>query len=108
MIWTDTVTHIRRRVSGRDHYGNDVYAEQRETLTGVSWQTVDSSETHTQDRDQTLAHFRVYVRGFLDVAATDEFEHAGIRAAVHGRPEQQRSPTGRLTHTAIQLRETRG
>jgi len=112
-IWGDTVTLIRRDVVGQDVYGNDVEGETRETLTGVAWQPVDSTETQTQQRDQMLAHYRLYVRGFVDVDGVDAVEyvcpaHGLIRAEVHGRPEVFRSATGRLDHTAVSLREVRG
>ncbi|MBB6172178.1 hypothetical protein HNR23_002238 [Nocardiopsis mwathae] len=108
LLWSDTVTWVRRRLDGRDQYGNDVYIDERVPLHGVCWQTVDSSEDETTTRDTVTAHFRLYIRGFTNVHPTDAFEHRGIVAEVHGRPEQQRSPTGRLTHTAIHLRHVRG
>ena len=112
-IWGDTVTLIRRDVVGQDVYGNDVEGETRETLPGVAWQPVDSTETQTQQRDQMLAHYRLYVKGFLDIDGVDAVEytcpaHGLIRAEVHGRPEVFRSATGRLDHTAVPLREVRG
>lgn len=112
-IWGDTVTLIRREVVGQDVYGNDVEGETREELSGVAWQTVDATETHISQRDQLLAHFRVYIRGFFDVTGLDAVEYTCparglIRAEVHGRPEVHRSATGRLNHTAVSLREIQG
>jgi len=112
-IWGDEVVLVRRDVVGTDVYGNDVDGEVRETLTGVCWQPVDSTETQTQQRDQMLAHFRLYVRGFLDIDGVDAVEYASpsqgvIRCEVNGRPELFRSATGRLDHTAVSLREIRG
>lgn len=112
-IWGDTVTLVRRDVVGTDVYGNDVNGETRETLSGVAWQPVDSSETRTQQRDQLLAHFRLYIRGFHDLSGLDAVEYmcpaAGlIRAEVHGRPEVFRSASGRIDHTAVSLRDIEG
>lgn len=112
-IWGDTITLVRRAVVGTDVYGNDVEGETRETLSGVAWQPVDTTETQTTTRDQLLAHFRVYIRGFFDITGLDAVEYecpaAGlIRAEVHGRPEVFRSASGRLDHTAVTLREIQG
>lgn len=112
-IWGDTVTLIRRGVVGTDVYGNDVEADTRETLSGVAWQPVDSTETQTQHRDQMVAHYRLYIRGFHDLTGLDAVEYqcpgAGlIKAEVHGRPEVFRSASGRLDHTAVALRVVDG
>ena len=112
-IWGDTVTLVRREVVGQDAYGNDVDGEVREELSGVAWQPVDSTETRTQQRDQLLAHFRLYIRGFHDLSGLDAVEYvcpaAGvIRAEVHGRPEVFRSASGRIDHTAVSLRDIEG
>ena len=66
-----------------------------------------------QQRDQMLAHYRLYVKGFLDIDGVDAVEytcpaHGLIRTEVHGRPEVFRSASGRLDHTAVSLREVRG
>ncbi|CAM4138166.1 hypothetical protein [Nocardiopsis rhodophaea] len=108
LLWFDTVTWVKRRVGGRDRYGNDTYTEERVPLRGVSWQSVDSAEDDDQTRDTITAHYRLYIRGLVDVEPTDAFEHRGIVAEVHGKPAQDTSPTGRLTHTAITLRYVRG
>lgn len=112
-IWTDTVTLVRRAVVGTDVYGNDVDGEQREQLSGVAWQSIDTTETQTGTRDQLLAHFRLYIRGHHDLNGLDAVEYlcpaAGlIRAEVHGRPEVHRSVTGNIDHTAVSLREVQG
>lgn len=112
-IWADTVTLIRREVVGTDVYGNDIDGEQREELSGVCWQTVDTTETQTTTRDQILAHFRLYIRGFHDLTGLDAVEYHSpiggrIHAEVHGRPEVHRSVTGRIDHTAVSLREIQG
>lgn len=109
LIWRDTITLVRRTLTGeRDKYGKDVYNETRTPVSGCSFQSVDSSERHDTSRDQVLSHYRVYIRGFVDVAAVDAVEYGPITAEIHGQPEYNPSPTGRLTHTMIQLRDVRG
>lgn len=112
-IWGDTVTLVRRDVVGTDVYGNDVDGETRETLTGVAWQPVDSTETQAEQRDQMVAHYRLYIPWFHDLTGLDAVEYvcpgAGlIRGEVHGRPEVFRSASGRLDHTAVALRVVDG
>lgn len=108
-IWADTVTLIRRVVTDTDRYGNDVHEETRETITGCSWQPLDSAERADQVRDQTVAYFDLYLPGLdLNVDAVDAFEHAGTRAEVHGPASYHRSASGLLDHIAIRLQEVRG
>lgn len=112
-IWGDTVTLIQRKVVAQDVYGNDIEGETREELSGVAWQPVDSTETHTEQRDQMVAHYRLYIPWYHDLTGLDAVEYtcpgAGlIRAEVHGRPEVFRSATGRLNHTAVALRVVDG
>lgn len=113
LIWRDTVTLVHRRVAGRDRYGNDVYEETREILRGCSWQPVSSSEEHDQNRDTITSYYRVYVRGLVPVDGVAAVEYDDpvqglIRCEVHGQPEPNPSPTGRITHTVIPLKRVRG
>ncbi|MFE7462255.1 hypothetical protein ACWFMI_25330 [Nocardiopsis terrae] len=108
-IWEDTVTLVRRVVSGRDRYGNDTYVETREVIEGCSWQPIDGAERHDQQRDQTVAYFDLYIPSLeIDVDAVDAVEHGPHKAEVHGPAQYQRSASGLLDHTAVRLREVKG
>ncbi|WP_160051290.1 hypothetical protein [Nocardiopsis sp. FR26] len=111
-IWGDTVTLVRRVVVGRDRYGNDVYDETRETITGCSWQPLDSAERADQTQDQTVMYYDLYIPGLdVDVDAVDAFEHDGVRAEraeVHGPASYNRSASGLLDHIAVRLQQIKG
>jgi hypothetical protein len=111
-IWDDTVTLIRRVVTGRDRYGNDVYTETSEDIEGCSWQPLDSAERADQTQDQTVMYYDLYIpRLDVDVDAVDAFECNNVRAEhaeVHGPASYNRSASGFLDHIAIRLQEVRG
>lgn len=110
-IWADTIVLVSREVSGRDKYNNDVYADTRTTISGCSWQAVDTSERHDTGRDTTLTHYRVYIPRLMsatEVSAIDAVEYGDVEAEIHGDPIFNRSASGLLDHTVLPLREVDG
>lgn len=111
-IWGDTVTLIRRTVVGQDKYGDDVQGETREVLEGVSLHSVETSETQTQQRDQLLQYYRLYIPWLHDLSGLDAVEWESVggtkQAEVAGPPQVFRSASGRLDHTAVSLRQIGG
>lgn len=100
-----TVTLVKRTVSGQDDFGNDQYAE---TLTPVSpcvVQPAGSNET-IQFTDQVSTDLTIFLPYGTDIEAVDSVEVGGTRYDVMGDASVWVSPFS--GHTApIQIRVTR-
>lgn len=100
-----TVTLIRRTVSGRDELGNDVYSESPEPIPQAVVAPAGSTE-FTQFTDQVTASLTVFLPYGTEVSATDAVEIAGQRYEIQGEPSAWRSPFSGST-SPIQLQLTR-
>lgn len=100
-----TVTNIRRYVSGADEFGNDVYSYTSEDVAGCVVQPSGSNET-VQFTDQVSTSIVVYYPFGTDIVAIDAFMVAGVKYEVEGDPSHWVSPFS--GHTApIEVRGSR-
>lgn len=100
-----TVTLIRRTVSGRDERGNDVYSESPSQVPQAVIAPAGSTE-FIQFTDQVTTDITVFLPYGTEVSATDAVEIGGQRYEIQGEPSEWRSPFSGST-SPIQLRLSR-
>lgn len=106
----ETVTLIRRgAVSGRDGFGNDVYAPDVEIdVEGCAVAPTAGSED-VQARDQVTGHLTVWLPAGTVVNATDRARFRGELFDVVGPSQAWRSPfTGRPSPVQVGLLRVTG
>lgn len=105
----DTIVRNRPTVTD-DGHGNTIpnWAVTADLpIRGCSVQAGASQEI-LGGRDASLTQWTVYAPAGADVTATDGVTWNGDLYAVNGQPMPQRSPTGALNHTVIELRRIQG
>jgi hypothetical protein len=96
-IGARTVTIIRRRVSGQDAYGNDVYGEDREDVAGVAVGQIDSTDMPGPSHQRVrLSRLVVFPPGTY-VSAEDRLDIDGHRWGIDGAPTRVEQPVLGLT-----------
>ena len=81
-----TVTIVRRTVTGQDEYGNDVYTETTEDVTLVVVQPSGSTE-NIQFTDQVSIGMVFYFPYGTVINPTDAISFAGDKYEVEGNPQ---------------------
>lgn len=85
------VTLVRRTVSGRDAYGNDVFTETQTAIPGCPvWPR--SSTENVQAQDLTITGVAALLPAGTDVSAVDAVLIAGLKYEVDGEPAVFVSP----------------
>ncbi|QBI53427.1 hypothetical protein [Streptomonospora litoralis] len=102
-----TVTVVRRTVTGTDERGNDVYSETEVDYPDCHMQP-GSREEDLDNRDTTTSEWWIDGPSDMDVVETDEVKVAGVRYEIDGKPKRWGSPTGRLAHVEMTIREVSG
>lgn len=100
-----TVTLIRRTVSGQDERGNDTYSETSEPIPRAVVQPTGSNE-FTQFTDQVSTDIVVFLPFGTEVSPLDAVEVGGLRYEVQGDPSSWVSPFSGNT-SPIQVRLSR-
>jgi SPP1 family predicted phage head-tail adaptor len=93
-----TVTLIKRAVSGRDEYGNDTYTESATSVGNCVVAPAGSTE-NLQFTDQVTTNAIFYLPFGTDVEAVDAIEYSGDRYEVEGQPNEW-TPSPFSGHTA--------
>lgn len=87
----ETVTLLRRALTGQDQYGNDVYSDTATDLRGCVVVPRNSSEL-VQGQDTIIVGLTLYAPAGTALAATDRFSVRGLEYEVDGEPGEYRSP----------------
>jgi|SRR5215472_5634051 len=100
-----TVTVVKRTVSGQDSLGNDTYTETTFDVTPCVVQSSGSVET-VQFTDQVSDDITVFLPYGTDLQAIYAIQWNGLRYEVQGNPQMWQSPFSGHT-SPIQIRATR-
>lgn len=104
----ETVTLVRRVVSGRDVYGDDVYSETRTTLSRVPAYPTSSTE-EDQGRATVSDSVTILLPPNTNIDAIDAVEVFGDKFEVTGQPQRFISPfTGENPGLLVVLRRVTG
>jgi hypothetical protein len=99
--YPDTMTLIKRTVSGVDDYGNDVYSEASTKVVQCVFQPSGSTE-NLVFADQVATTDTIFMPYGTDVTALDLIEYKGDRYEVTGAPSSWQSPfSGRVSPMRI-------
>jgi len=103
-----TVTVVKRTVSGQDSYGNDTYTETKTDIYPCVVQTSGSVET-VQFTDQVSDSLTMFLPYGTDITAIDAVEYLGIRYEMQGDPSVWQSPfSGRTSPIQISVQRITG
>lgn len=87
----ETVTLLRRQLTGRDMYGDDVYTDVETVLTNVpAWPT--STTENDQGAETVYSLVTVYLPPGTDIDSIDAVRVYGGRYEVRGQPHAFVSP----------------
>ena len=105
----DTVTRWRAPlVDSRGTKIRDWSQASKSDVTGCSLQPSGASGTYGEQRNGAEYDAVLYMPPGADVEKGDRVEFAGATYSLEGGPQEWRSPTGRVTHKVVNLKEWRG
>lgn len=103
-----SVTLVRRQVTGRDAYGQDVYTPSETTVTGCAVLPASSGE-QLGSADRIVTRYELYAPAGTDVDAVDAVVLAdGTRWEIDGEPERWPDAFGNPHHVRCYLRRVTG
>lgn len=103
-----TVTLVRRVVTGQDAHGEDIHTVVDESLTGCSFQPVSSVE-QLGSGDQIVTRWQLFAPGEPDMTVIDAvIGPDGLAYEVDGQPQTWPDVMGRVSHTECYLRRAVG
>lgn len=89
--YAQTITLLRRVLSGRDEFGNDTYTDARAQVSGCVVQPAGSSE-QIDFTELVSSDITVFIPYGTDVSPLDALLINGVTYEVRGVPQQWRSP----------------